>query len=278
MKRGTFFRQFKNNCFTFFCYCAVLFGCVVLGSIFYSLVRHGVVAFNINLFTEDTPPPNAEIGGLKNAIYGSFMIVLIAIVIATPISVLAATFLAEYAKGNKISSVKRFMNDVWLSAPSIITGLFVYTVFVQVMGNYSALAGALALALIAFPIITRASEDILNLIPNELREAASALGLPKWRVIVNVVWRSAKPGILTGVLLAIARVSGETAPLLFTVLNNQFWTSNILHPMANLPVTIYQFALSPYENWQNLAWSGALLITLFVLLLNILTRSFSKRR
>lgn len=277
MKRGTFFRQFQNSCMTFFCVIAVLFGMIALGSIFYSLVYRGLAAFNLNLFTQNTPPPNAE-GGLKNAIFGSFVIVLIAIVIATPISVLAATFLAEYAKGSKISSVKRFMNDVWLSAPSIITGLFVYTTIVHFFGNYSALAGAIALSMIAFPIISRTAEDILNLIPNELREAASALGMPKWRVVVRVVWRSARPGILTGVLLAVARISGETAPLLFTVLNNQFWSSNVLRPMANLPVTIYQFAMSPYENWQNLAWSGALLITLFVLFLNILTRSFSKKR
>lgn len=277
MRRGTFFRQFQNSCMTVFCCLAVLFGILFLGSIFYSLVYRGISAFHFRLFLQDTPAPNAD-GGLRNAIFGSGMIVLMAVVIATPISVLAATFLAEYAKGTKISSVKRFMNDVWLSAPSIITGLFVYTTVVHFFGNYSAFAGAIALAMIAFPIISRTAEDILNLIPNELREAATALGMSKWRVIVHVVWKSAKPGILTGVLLAVARISGETAPLLFTVLNNQFWTSNIMRPMANLPVTIYQFAMSPYENWQNLAWSGALLITLFVLFLNILTRSFSSKK
>lgn len=277
MQRGTFFRRFQNHCLTVFCGLSVFLGLAVLGSIFYSLVSRGLIAFTPALFLENTPPPQ-EVGGLKNAIFGSFLIVSISILIATPISVLAATFLSEYAKGQKISSVKRFMNDVWLSAPSIITGLFVYTTVVHFFGNYSALAGALALSMIALPIVSRTAEDILKLIPNELREAASALGMPKWRVITQVVWKSARPGILTGVLLAVARVSGETAPLLFTVLNNQYWSSNVTKPMANLPVTIYQFAMSPYDNWQNLAWSGALLITLFVLFLNLLTRSFSKKK
>jgi phosphate transport system permease protein len=276
MKRKQFVRKLSNKTFSLLCVTSVLFGITILSSIFYALIVHGFPAISVDFFLEDTPSPDSLGGGLRNAIVGSFVITVAAVIVATPMGILAATFLSEYARGRKIASVIRFVNDVWLSAPSIIVGLFIYTVVVHPMGNYSALAGAISLAMIACPIITRSAEDMLNLVPNELREAAIALGLPKWRVVIHVAWRASRQGMLTGVLLAIARISGETAPLLFTSLNNQFWSTNLSQPIANLPVTIYQFAMSPYHNWQDLAWGGALLITVVVLFLNILTRSFSK--
>lgn len=276
MKRKQFVRKLSNKTFSLLCVTSVLFGITILSSIFYALIVHGFPAISVDFFLEDTPSPDSLGGGLRNAIVGSFVITVAAVIVATPMGILAATFLSEYARGCKIASVIRFVNDVWLSAPSIIVGLFIYTVVVHPMGNYSALAGAISLAMIACPIITRSAEDMLNLVPNELREAAIALGLPKWRVVIHVAWRASRQGMLTGVLLAIARISGETAPLLFTSLNNQFWSTNLSQPIANLPVTIYQFAMSPYHNWQDLAWGGALLITVVVLFLNILTRSFSK--
>ncbi|BBH53248.1 phosphate ABC transporter permease PstA [Fluviispira sanaruensis] len=276
MKRIQVLRKIKNNTFTFLCVLAVLFGITILSSIFYALLMKGLPALNWNFFVMDTPPPEHTGGGLRNAIVGSFIITVLAVAVATPVGIFAATYLSEYVRGKKIASTIRFVNDVWLSAPSIIVGLFVYTVFVHPMGNYSALAGAISLAMIACPIITRSTEDMLNLVPNELREAAIALGLPKWRVIIHIAWKASKQGILTGILLAVARISGETAPLLFTSLNNQFWSTSLVQPIANLPVTIYQFAMSPYSNWQELAWGGALLITVIVLFLNILTRYFAK--
>ncbi|KAB8033446.1 phosphate ABC transporter permease PstA [Fluviispira multicolorata] len=278
MKRVQIIRKFQNNTFSCLCVLAVLFGISILSSIFYALILKGFPALSWNFFTVDTPPPEYVGGGLRNAIVGSFIITVIAVAVATPVGIFAATYLSEYVRGKKIASTIRFVNDVWLSAPSIIVGLFVYTVFVHPMGNYSAIAGAISLAMIACPIITRSTEDMLNLVPNELREAAIALGLPKWRVIVHIAWKASKQGILTGILLAIARISGETAPLLFTSLNNQFWSTSLVQPIANLPVTIYQFAMSPYGNWQELAWGGALLITVIVLFLNILTRYFTKPR
>ncbi|WP_158997991.1 phosphate ABC transporter permease PstA [Pigmentibacter ruber] len=276
MRKTQLTRRISNNIFHYLCYLSVIFGIAVLSSIFYALIHHGLPALSLNFFTIDTPAPESIGGGLRNAIVGSLIITLAAVAVATPVGILAATFLSEYARGKKIASVIRFVNDVWLSAPSIIVGLFVYTVVVHPMGNYSAFAGAISLAMIACPIITRSAEDMLNLVPNELREAAIALGLPKWRVIIHIAWRASKQGILTGILLSIARISGETAPLLFTSLNNQFWSTSLSQPIANLPVTIYQFAMSPYHNWQELAWGGALLITVFVLFLNILTRYFTK--
>ena len=276
MKRNQVTRKLNNKIFTSLCIGSVLFGITILSSIFYALIIHGFPALSLNFFFMDTPAPESIGGGLRNAIVGSFIITVAAVLVATPVGIFAATFLSEYARGKKIASVIRFVNDVWLSAPSIIVGLFVYTVVVHPMGNYSAFAGAISLAMIACPIITRSAEDMLNLVPNELREAAIALGLPKWRVIVYIAWRASKQGILTGILLAIARISGETAPLLFTSLNNQFWSTSLSQPIANLPVTIYQFAMSPYHNWQDLAWGGALLITVVVLFLNILTRYFAK--
>jgi phosphate transport system permease protein len=276
MKRKQIVRKITNKMFSSLCVGSVLFGITILSSIFYALIIHGFPSLSLNFFTMDTPSPDSIGGGLRNAIVGSIIITIAAVLVATPVGIFAATFLSEYARGKKIASIFRFVNDVWLSAPSIIVGLFVYTVIVRPMGHYSALAGAISLAMIACPIITRSAEDMLNLVPNELREAAIALGLPKWRVIIHIAWRASKQGIITGVLLAVSRISGETAPLLFTSLNNQYWSTNLSHPIANLPVTIYQFAMSPYRNWQDLAWGGALLITVVVLFLNILTRYFAK--
>jgi phosphate transport system permease protein len=276
VKKNQTVRYLKNKIFSVLCIASVVFGIFILGSIFTALIKHGFSALNFDFFLKDTPAPDALVGGLRNAIVGSVIITCFAVLVATPIGLFCATYLSEYVRGKKIASVIRFVNDVWLSAPSIIVGLFVYTVVVHPMGNYSAFAGAISLAMIACPIITRSAEDMLNLVPHELREAAIALGLPKWRVVVHVAWRASQQGIMTGVLLAIARISGETAPLLFTSLNNQFWSISLGQPIANLPVTIYQFAMSPYHNWQELAWGGALLITGVVLFLNVLTRSFAK--
>jgi len=276
VKKNQTVRYLKNKILSVLCIASVVFGIFILGSIFTALIKHGFSALNFDFFLKDTPAPDALVGGLRNAIVGSVIITCFAVLVATPIGLFCATYLSEYVRGKKIASVIRFVNDVWLSAPSIIVGLFVYTVVVHPMGNYSAFAGAISLAMIACPIITRSAEDMLNLVPHELREAAIALGLPKWRVVVHVAWRASQQGIMTGVLLAIARISGETAPLLFTSLNNQFWSISLGQPIANLPVTIYQFAMSPYHNWQELAWGGALLITGVVLFLNVLTRSFAK--
>ncbi|MGB5949664.1 MAG: phosphate ABC transporter permease PstA [Parvibaculum sp.] len=249
----------------------------VLGAILWTLVSNGLKAMKPSLFTESTPPPGSA-GGLLNAIYGSAVMTALAILAATPVGVLAGTYLSEYGRGSRIASFVRFINDVLLSAPSIIIGLFVYGIVVLRMGHFSAFAGIVALAIIALPIIVRTTEDMLSLIPDALREAAAALGAPKWKIIVKVSYRAAFQGILTGVLLAVARVSGETAPLLFTALNNQFWSSDLNAPMANLPVVIFQFAMSPYADWRELAWGGALLITATVLALNIVARVLTKKR
>jgi phosphate transport system permease protein len=223
------------------------------------------------LFAQMTPPPGSS-GGLLNAIAGSLALTGIATLIGTPTGILAGTFLAEYARGNQFGELVRFINDILLSAPSIIIGLFVYEVMVVRMGHFSAWAGAVALAIIMVPVVVRTTEDMLRLVPSALREAAAALGAPKWKVVVLVTYRAAMQGMVTGVLLAIARISGETAPLLFTALNNQFWSTDLNRPMANLPVVIYQFAMSPYADWQLLAWGGALLITASILVLNITAR------
>lgn len=249
----------------------------VLAAILSTLLVNGVQAFKLSLFTESTPPPGSS-GGLLNAIYGSAMMTGFAILLATPIGVFAGTYLSEYGRSSRLAHIVRFINDVLLSAPSIIIGLFVYGIVVVRMGHFSAFAGIIALAIIAIPIIVRTTEDMLALIPDALREAAAALGSPKWKIIAKVSYRAAFQGILTGVLLAVARVSGETAPLLFTALNNQFWSSNLNAPMANLPVVIFQFAMSPYEDWRQLAWGGALLITAAVLALNIVARILTKKR
>ena len=250
-----------------------LFGLFWLVWLLVTLFSHGFQYLNLAVLTQPTPPPG-EAGGLANAIVGSIMITCMGVAIGAPVGVLAGTFLSEYAARSRIAHVIRFVNDVLLSAPSIILGVFIYEIVVVPSGHFSGWAGSLALALIALPIIVRTTEDMLRLVPNTVREAACALGAPRWKVTVAVVYRAARAGIFTGILLAIARISGETAPLLFTALNNQFWSSSLNEPMANLPVVIFQFAMSPYEDWQHLAWAGALLITISVLILNIIVRTF----
>ncbi len=247
---------------------ATAFGLAFLVLVLGTLIYHGAAALRPSLFTETTPPPGSA-GGLGNAIFGSVAMTAIATLIGTPTGILAGTFLAEYAHSSRFGEVVRFVNDILLSAPSIIIGLFVYAAMVVQMGHFSGWAGAMALAIIMIPVVVRTTEDMLRLVPNSLREAAAALGAPKWRVVVTVTYRAAAQGMLTGVLLAVARISGETAPLLFTALNNQFWSADLNAPMANLPVVIFQFALSPYADWQTLAWGGALLIAVAILFLNI---------
>jgi phosphate transport system permease protein len=250
---------------------ATAFGLLWLVMVMGTLLINGVGAIGPALFAQMTPPPGSS-GGLLNAIAGSLAMTGIATLIGTPTGILAGTFLAEYARGNQFGELVRFINDILLSAPSIIIGLFVYEVMVVRMGHFSAWAGAVALAIIMVPVVVRTTEDMLRLVPSALREAAAALGAPKWKVIVMVTYRAAMQGMVTGVLLAIARISGETAPLLFTALNNQFWSTDLNRPMANLPVVIFQFAMSPYADWQLLAWGGALLITASILVLNITAR------
>ena len=250
---------------------AMGFGLFWLIWILWTLLDHGLSALTPMVFTEMTPPPGSD-GGLLNAIVGSLMMSFVGVMIGTPIGILAGTYLAEFGQRGWLAPITRFINDVLLSAPSIVIGLFVYEVYVVHVKHFSGWAGALALAIIVIPIVIRTTENMLRLIPNTLREAAAALGAPQWRVVSFVTLRAARAGIITGVMLAVARISGETAPLLFTALNNQFWSSDMDQPMANLPVVIFQFAMSPYEDWQNLAWAGALLITLSVLTLNILAR------
>ena len=257
---------------------AMAFGIFWLVWILVETVRLGVGGLSFSLFTEMTPPPQAETGGLANAIFGSLAMVTLATLLGTPIGILAGIYLAEYGQRSWLGSATRFINDILLSAPSIVIGLFIYTVVVARTQTFSAGAGVLALALIVIPVVIRTTENILALIPNALREAAYALGTPKWRVILTVTLRAARAGVITGVLLAFARIAGETAPLLFTALSNQFWTSDLSQPMASLPVTIFKFAMSPYENWQKLAWAGVFLITVGVLLLNILARVLFKNK
>ncbi|MBB4953257.1 phosphate transport system permease protein [Agrobacterium vitis] len=253
---------------------SAVIGLTFLGSILWTLLYNGLGAINLDILTQMTPPPGSK-GGLANAIYGSFMMTLIATAIATPVGILAGTYLAEYGRGTKIATVAIFINDILLAAPSIIIGLFIYALLVVPFKHFSGYSGAIALAVIAVPVINRTTQDMLALVPDAVREAAAALGAPRWKVMTAVVWRSARSGILTGVLLAIARISGETAPLLFTALNNQFWTSDLSQPIANLPVVIFQFAMSPYDDWQRLAWGGALIITVTILVLNIAARSLA---
>jgi phosphate transport system permease protein len=250
---------------------AMTFGLFWLFAILFEVVRLGVGGLTFDVFTKMTPPPGSE-GGLLNAIIGSLVMVGLAMVAATPIGILAGMYLAEYGRRGWLAATTRFVNDVLLSAPSIVIGLFVYATVVSTMRSFSGLAGLIALALIVVPVVVRTTENMLLLVPDSLREAAFALGAPKWKVITRIATRSARAGIVTGILLAMARISGETAPLLFTALSNQFWSVDILEPMANLPVTIFKFAMSPFEDWQRLAWAGVSLITLGVLLLNILAR------
>jgi phosphate transport system permease protein len=254
---------------------AAVVGLFFLASILLTLIWQGLSAISPRTFLESTPPPNSTGGGLINAIFGSTMMTLIAIVVATPIGILAGTYLTEYARGNRLAEVAKFINDVLLSAPSIIIGLFVYTILVMPFGHFSAWAGAAALGLIALPVINRTTQDMLGLVPNALREAAAALGTPRWKTMTHVIYRAARSGIVTGVLLAVARITGETAPLLFTALNNQFWSTDLGAPMANLPYVIFQFATSADSNWQRIAWGAALLITIAILVINIVARALS---
>ena len=252
---------------------ATALGIMVLGSILLMLIVDGVKGFSPLLFTEPTPGPGSEGGGIANAILGSIVLTFIGIVIATPIGVMAGTYLAEYGRNSKLADIIRFLNDILLSAPSILIGLFVYTLMVRTMGTYSGWAGGVALAIIATPVIVRTTEDMLRLVPGPLREAGAALGAPPSVVIKSITWRAASAGIVTGIILALARIAGETAPLLFTALNNNSWFNpNLMGGIPNLPVMIYQFALSPYPNWQQLAWAGALLITITILALSMVAR------
>jgi phosphate transport system permease protein len=270
-------RKATNGIMMALCVVAAVIGLAWLALILGALLYNGVAGLNVAVFTEMTPPPG-EAGGLLNAIVGSLVITVIAVIIGTPIGIMAGTYMAEYGRFSKLTTAVRFINDILLSAPSIIVGLFVYELIVRPMGHFSAIAGAFALAVLVIPVVVRTTEDMLNLVPNALREAGAAIGAPRWIVIRSVAYRAAMSGIVTGILLAIARISGETAPLLFTALNNQFWSSNLNAPMASLPVTIFQFALSPYEEWQQLAWTGALIITLTVLGLSIFARSLTGRK
>jgi phosphate transport system permease protein len=256
---------------------ALAFGLFWLVWILGTLLYEGANALShATLYYMMTPPPGAN-GGLANAIAGSLVMVALGTLLGTPVGILAGTYLAEYGRGGWLAGATRFLNDVLLSAPSIVIGLFVYSVYVAKVKHFSAWAGAIALALIVIPVVVRTTDDMLKLVPNTLREAAMALGCPSWKMVVFVTYRAARTGILTGILLAVARISGETAPLLFTALNNQFWSSNLNEPMANLPVVIFQFAMSPYEDWRRLAWGGAALITLTVLLLNIVARALFRK-
>lgn len=270
-------RRRTNTLATGLAWGAALFGLSWLLLILGSLAYEGLRGLSPSVFTQTTPPPGS-VGGLMNAIAGSLVMTVIGVALGAPLGMLAGTYLAEYGRYTKLAMVVRFINDILLSAPSIVIGLFVYEVMVRPMGHFSAISGALALGLLVVPVVLRTTEDMLLLVPSPMREAASALGAPRAMVIGQIAYRAARAGLVTGVLLAIARVSGETAPLLFTALNNQFWSSDLNAPMASLPVVIFQFALSPYKDWQQLAWTGALLITVTVLTLSIVARVFSAGR
>ena len=253
---------------------ATIFGLAWLALILLALLLHGFSGLSLDVFTQMTPPPGSS-GGLLNPIFGSLILTILAIAIGAPLGILAGTYLAEYGRFEKLSSVVRFINDILLSAPSIVIGLFIYEVVVAPMGHFSGFAGALSLAVIVVPVVLRTTEDMLTLVPNGLREAAASIGLPRSLMIRRIAYRAARAGMVTGVLLAVARIAGETAPLLFTALNNQFWSTNLNAPMASLPVVIFQFALSPYADWQKLAWTGALIITFTVLALSIGARALA---
>ena len=270
-------RRRRNAIAKFLALAATAFGLGWLVLILGVLLWEGIGGLSLAVFTENTPPPGAS-GGLLNAIVGSLIITILAVLIGTPIGVLAGTYLAEYGRHDKLSSVVRFINDILLSAPSIVIGLFVYEILVAPMGHFSGWAGAVALAVIVIPVVVRTTEDMLSLVPDTLREAAASIGLPRALMIQRIAYRAARAGIVTGILLAVARISGETAPLLFTALNNQFFSVNMNQPMPSLPVVIFQFALSPYAEWQKLAWAGALLITMAVLALSIVARSLTAGR
>jgi len=271
-------RYMADRALKVICALFTMLGAFFLGWILLMLLIEGVSGFSPALFTQTTPGPGTQGGGIANALVGSLILTFLGIVVATPVGVLAGTYLAEYGKGSKLAETIRFLNDVLLAAPSILIGLFVYTLMVQPMGSYSGWAGGVALAIIAVPVIVRTTEDMLRLVPASLREAGAALGAPLSTVIMQVSWRAARAGMVTGVLLATARIAGETAPLLFTALNNNFWfKGNLMGGVSNLPVMIYQFALAPYENWRELAWAGALLITMSILALSVVARLIVKR-
>jgi len=269
-------RRMVNAAMLFISGLTMAFGLFWLAWILIVLLQKGFGALELSLFTQMTPPPGSQ-GGLLNAIVGSLMMAVMATLIGTPIGILAGTYLAEFGRRGWLAPATRFINDILLSAPSIVIGLFVYSVYVAQVKHFAGWGGAFALALIVIPVVVRTTDDMLKLVPDSLREAAAALGAPAWKMIVFVSYRAARAGIITGILLAVARISGETAPLLFTALNNQFWSLNMNSAMANLPVVIFQFAMSPYPDWHNLAWGGAILITLSVLFLNILARSLFRR-
>ena len=270
-------RQRRNFMMMALAWAATLFGIGWLVVVLGALLWQGFSGLSLAVFTEMTPPPGSA-GGLLNPIVGSLIMTILAVGVGTPIGILAGTYMAEYGRFSKLTSVVRFINDILLSAPSIVVGLFVYEAMVRPMGHFSGIAGAMSLAIIVIPVVVRTTEDMLMLVPDPLREAAAALGLPRAFIIRRIAYRAARAGIITGVLLAVARISGETAPLLFTALNNQFWSTNLNAPMASLPAVIFQFALSPYSDWQSLAWTGALLITVAVLALSILARALSASR
>jgi len=257
---------------------AMALGLAVLLWILAVLFYNGLSGVDLKLFTQDTPAPGTEGGGLRNAIVGSLMMLTLTVLVSTPVGVLAGVYLAEYGDSSRTAEFTRFVTDIMLSAPSIVLGLFVYAIAVATVGNFSGYAGSMALSLIAIPVVVRTTENMLRLVPGSLREAAFSLGAPRWKVATMVTLRAARSGVITGLLLAVARISGETAPLLFTALNNQFFNADMSEPMANLPVVIFQFAMSPYDNWIRLAWAGALLITLAVLVLNIVARVFFRDR
>ena len=270
-------RRLRNNIARTLAFAATGFGLGWLILILGVLIFEGLGGLSLAVFTQDTPPPGSA-GGLLNAIVGSIVITVLAIVIGTPIGILAGTYMAEYGRHAKLSMIVRFINDILLSAPSIVVGLFIYEIMVAPMGHFSGYAGSVALAVIVIPVVVRTTEDMLRLVPDTLREAAASIGLPRSLMIMRIAYRAARAGIVTGILLAVARISGETAPLLFTALNNQFFSLDMAAPMPSLPVVIFQFALSPYEEWQKLAWTGALLITVTVLALSIIARSLTARK
>lgn len=273
-------RRIKNLIAQTLSVLAAAFGLFWLAWILWTTLTKGISSLNLALFTQMTPPPGDAGGGMLNAFFGSAMMSLMGVAIGAPVGVLAGTFLAEYSGSrwaSRLGETVRFVNDILLSAPSIVLGLFVYTLVVAQMGHFSALAGAIALAFIVLPVVVRTTDEMLRLVPAQMREAALSLGVPQWKVTVQVLYRSASAGIVTGILLALARISGETAPLLFTALNNQYWTTDIMSPMANVPVVIFQFAMSPFENWHTLAWAGAFVLTMFVLAVSLIARAILLR-
>jgi phosphate transport system permease protein len=270
-------RRMKNGIALVMASAATAFGLFWLVWILWTTLVNGIGALKPELFYQMTPPPGSD-GGLANAFFGSILMSLLAILMGTPVGILAGTFLAEYARRSVLGEVIRFVNDILLSAPSIVLGLFVYTLIVKPMGHFSGFAGAVTLALIVLPVVVRTTDEMLKLVPSQMREAALSLGIPQWKVTVQVLYRSALPGIVTGVLLALARISGETAPLLFTALNNQFWSTDLGGPLASVPVVVFQYAMSPYDSWHSLAWAGAFMVTVFVLCTSLIARAIIARR